>query len=63
MAEVLCQRFPEFGEFTVRVAIEPGGRRRDGFGDGRLNIGRNTMGVFVHVEQNRDIKLRSAIGA
>ena len=63
VAEVFGQGFPEFGEFTVRVAVEPGGGLGHGRGDGRPDIGRDAMGVLVDVEQDGNVQLRGAVGA
>ena len=53
---------PQFGEFAVRVAVQPGGRGAHGLGDGCADIGRDAMGVLVDVQQDGDVQLGRAVG-
>ena len=63
VAKVFGQGFAEFGEFTVRVAVQPGSGLRHGLGDRRPDIRRDPMGVLVDVEQDGDVQLRRAVRA
>ncbi|MCY1237159.1 hypothetical protein D9M72_498450 [compost metagenome] len=61
MAKVLGQSLPEFGELTVRIAVQPRSSRGHGLGNGHEDIGRNAMGVFVDIEQDGNVQLRRTI--
>ena len=57
VAKVAGQAFAQFGEFAVRVAVEPSGCRRHFFNNCTMNGFGQRMGVLVDVQLNWNINL------
>jgi hypothetical protein len=62
VAKVFGQRFPELGELTVRVAVEPNCGFRYSCCDGGLHVRRNAMRILIDVQQDGNIQLRGTVG-
>jgi hypothetical protein len=62
VAQVFRQRFAQFRELPVRVAVQA----RGGFGyrraDGRPHVRRDTMGILVDVQEDGDVQLWRTVG-